>query len=45
LVDAEKLPMKHSDELARCAEYGRHTGKPHSYAAIFVRQPPELQNQ
>jgi len=45
LVDAEKLPMKHSDELARFAEYGLHTGKPHSYAAIFVRQRPELQNQ
>ena len=45
LLNAEKLPKKHSDELARFAEYGLHTGKPHSYAAIFVRQRPELQNQ
>lgn len=45
LLNAEKLPKKHSDELARFAEYGLRTGKPYSYAAIFVRQQPELHNQ
>jgi hypothetical protein len=45
LIRAKKLPKKHSEELAQFAEYGLHTGEPDSYAAIFVRQRPELQSQ
>ncbi|KAL3130144.1 hypothetical protein ABBQ38_008454 [Trebouxia sp. C0009 RCD-2024] len=45
LLKAEKLPKKHSDELARFAKYGLHTEKPHSYTAMFVRQRPELHSQ
>ena len=45
LLKAEKLPKKHSDELARFAKYGLHTEKTHSYTAMFVRQRPELLSQ